>query len=102
MCWRRMRRRGEWQAKKWRELENRNWKMGRGWRHAIGRAVFIFWGERREEFNAEFAEDAEGAEKRRAERLWRWIVRAHPYKPRVGHPQGHLLGAVTDDRRTQA
>jgi len=32
---------------------------------------FLFLGrERREEFNAEFAEDAEGAEKRRTEILW--------------------------------
>src|SRR5262249_27202905 len=28
------------------------------------------------------------------ESLWRKSVRAHPYKPRVGHPQVHLVNAA--------
>jgi hypothetical protein len=37
-----MARRDGWRGKKWLSSENRNWKMGRGWRHVIGRAVFVF------------------------------------------------------------
>src|SRR5882724_6770608 len=30
------------------------------------------------------------------EESWRlWVVRAHPYKPRVGHPQGQVVGGVS-------
>jgi len=68
-----MRRRGEWRGRKWRKFENRNWKMENGKRVAARRlgVPFLFLGrERRGEFNAEFAEDAEGAEKRRTEILW--------------------------------
>jgi hypothetical protein len=41
-------------------------------------------------------------EKRKRRELWRWIVRAHPYKPRVAHPQVYLLIAATGEGRTQA
>ena len=34
-------------------------------------------------------------EEGRAEGLWRYVVRAHPYKPRVGHPQVQLFRGVT-------
>ena len=68
-----MRRRGEWRARKWLRLENRNWKLENRKRVAarrLGVPFFVFWRERREKFNAEFAEDAEGAEKRGTEILW--------------------------------
>jgi hypothetical protein len=41
--------------------------------------------------NAEDTESAEDAEKKREEGWCSWIVRAHPYKPRVGHPQVLLM-----------
>jgi hypothetical protein len=46
--------------------------MGRGWRHAIWRAVFVFGEEGRKDFNTESAEGSQSAQrkeqKRRGER----------------------------------
>jgi hypothetical protein len=67
-----MRRRGGWRGKRWRELENRNWKIENGKRvggTAFWRAVFAFWGDGREEDYAEYAEDAECAEERKTRTL---------------------------------
>src|SRR5579859_2093275 len=52
-----MRRRGGWQARKWREFENRNWKIenGKTWRHGGWACRFCFLG-RRKEFTTENAE----------------------------------------------
>src|SRR5579859_1650304 len=64
--------------------------MGRRGGTAVGRAVFVFWEE--EKNSPQRTQRKKG---RRAEGVRPWIVRAHPYKPRVGHPQVHLIRGGT-------
>src|SRR5437899_1306324 len=97
MCWRQMRRRGEWRRNRWRILENRNWKIENGKRVAARRLVVPFFVFREEEKNSpQRTRRTQRKKGGRTEMLWRWIVRAHPYKPRVGHPQVHSFSGVTE------
>jgi hypothetical protein len=54
-------------------------------------------GEEDRKTNAEFAEGAEGAEKKRM-KSGNFVTlgrKSHPYTPRVGHPQVHLIRGTT-------
>jgi hypothetical protein len=71
--------------------------MGRGWRHEIRFVPFLFF-EEKEKISTQRTQRGHrvhGGKKRREEGrteiLWISIVRAHPYKSRVGHPQVHLF-----------